>query len=286
MKTIKAYQGDCYKFHEDVIANKHHRPTDPTYKKRILELNPKIKQLFIKHDDKFSKDELAILIPEVFSIRQKEDLKSLYDYSTIPFIKLKTILTTDDNGHIQPLCPFCTINNSNTLDHLIPKTEFPEYSDNPQNLMPCCSECNSLKSTTWRLGNERKYLNLYLDSLPSKQYLFIELIIEDNTIKAFFNIENRENIENKLFNRILNHYTRFNLCEQFSQNSYNVISELKYLISSFNGLLQDDIIKDIIYKSAAKERDQYGWNYWKALLKIECCNNDIVFNYLLKGNFY
>ena len=281
MKTIKAYQGDSYKFHEDVIANKNRRPTDPTYKTRLLALNPKIQELFLKHDDKFSKDELAILTPEVFTNSQKDDLKSLYDYSTTPFIHLKTILMTDANGHIQPLCPFCTINNSNTLDHLIPKTEFPEYSDNPRNLMPCCSECNSLKSSEWRNGNERMYLNLYLDTLPLKQYLFVEFVIKDGTIKASFYIENRENIDNKLFNRILNHYTKLHLCERFSQNSYNVISELKYLISNCQEFLQKDAIKDIIYKSAIKERDQYGWNYWKAILKIECCNNDDEFKYLM-----
>ena len=114
-----------------------------------------------------------------------------------------------------------------------------------------------------------------------KQYLFVEFVIKDGTIKASFYIENRENIDNKLFNRILNHYTKLHLCERFSQNSYNVISELKYLISNCQEFLQKDAIKDIIYKSAIKERDQYGWNYWKAILKIECCNNDDVFKYLM-----
>lgn len=281
MKAIKVYSGDSFEFHKEVVANKKYRPKDPTYKDRIIALTPTIKELFKRHDQHFENDTLARLVPERFSDDQQMDLESLYKYSTTPFIRLKTILTTDDNGCIQPLCPFCTINNANTLDHLIPKAEFPEFSDNPKNLMPCCSECNGLKSTIWRENTERKYLNLYLDDLPEKQFLFVRLTLQDGAICAKYFLENREEIDNKLFTRIANHYDKLCLCKRFSKNSENIVSELKFLLNSCKEHLPEDTIKDIIYDYANKERKRYGWNYWKAILIIECCNNNIIFNHLL-----
>lgn len=203
MRKIKEYNGDSLKFHQRVVKSKHHRPKDPTYKDRINALTPEIQNQFANHDGEFKRDNLASLSPKNFTPEQKNDLIALYNYGAKPFQELNDILTTGENGTRQPICPFCTINNSNTFDHLIPKTEFSELSDHPVNLMPCCSECNGKKSSNWRIGNTRKYLNLYLDDLPNVQYLFSNIDIDGTTVKATFIIENRYNIDNFLFAKII-----------------------------------------------------------------------------------
>ena len=42
-----------------------------------------------------------------------------------PFQELLADLTTDEHNRVSKLCPNCTINNVQSLDHCIPKTEFP-----------------------------------------------------------------------------------------------------------------------------------------------------------------
>lgn len=282
MKKIKKYSYNSFEFHENVVDSKYNKSKDPTYKDRINALNSDIQEQFEDYDKKFKENNLASLSPKMISPNQKKDLRALYNYSAKPFKILYDELTTGENKTRQPICPFCTINNSNTLDHLIPKSEFAEFSDHPVNLMPCCSECNSKKASTWRTGNIRKYLNLYLDDLPDVQYLFPNLSIDGATLRVEFFIENRYNIDKDLFKKIQNHYNDLNLCARFSLNSDNVITELKNLLKSFQHHIKNEEMKKLIIEKEKKSCKFYGFNYWKSILKIECCTNDDVFVFLLK----
>lgn len=280
MKKIKRYQGDSWEFHKRVVDSKRNRPKDPTYKFRINALENVIKEQFVSHDTHFQRDGLASLSSKTLTDEQKNDLRSLYDYGTKPFQQLNDLLTTGDNGTRQPVCPFCTINNVNTLDHLIPRSEFSEFSDHPINLMPCCSDCNGRKSSNWWNGNVRKYLNLYIDQLPSIQYLFVQLSIENGTIKVMFYIENRGNIEGILFQKIENHYRDLDLCKRFVLNSDNCISELKNIFNPIRRFLSKEQLKQSILETETQNRSLYGFNYWKSILNSECCNNNVIFDYL------
>lgn len=282
MKRIKEYKGNSFEFHQKVIASKHSKPTDPTYKDRVNALHTTVREQFENHDNKFSENDLGTLSAKELDASQKRDLQALYDYGTKPFQQLNDILTTSENGARQPICPFCTINNVNTFDHLIPKSEFSELADHPVNLMPCCSQCNGKKSSNWRIGNERKYLNLYLDDLPNLQYLFIYLLIEGRTLNVRFTVENKYGIDSNLFIRIQNHYHDLNLCHRFSLNSDNVISELKNTLEFNKEYISKEQLKKNIINAENKNREQYGFNYWKSLLKIECCRDDTIFSFLIK----
>ena len=282
MKRVKKYQGDSFEFHQKVVNSKHRTKNDSTYKDRINILENVIKRQFEEHDKLFDTDKLEFLSPAPLADDQKKDLITLYNYKTKPFQQLNDILTTGENGTRQPLCPFCTINNVNTFDHFIPKNTFAELSDHPINLIPCCSECNSKKSTNWKEGNSRKYINFYIDDLPSTQYLYANIIIADSTLNVKFEIRNEGNINNILFTRIKNHYTDLELCERFALNSDNIISELKNTLKVNQTYLLREQLKQIIIDTENKNREYYGFNYWRAILKIECCENDEIFDFLLK----
>lgn len=282
MRKIKAYTGDSYAFHEKVVAGKRRRPSDPTYQERLKLMNGKIEKQYGIHDEEFKNNNLAVLKPYPFTQIEKDDLLSLYNYRSEPFRALNDILTRTENGNAQPICPFCTINNVNSLDHLIPKMEFPEFSDHPRNLMPCCSECNSRKSSKWRVGNESLYLNLYLDDLPDIQYLFASLMIEESTIKVHFSVENKFGIPEKLYKKIENHYRVLDLCERFSRNSYGVISELKNSIQTFGSRYSIEELKSLIIRNADENRKIWGFNYWKSILMHACCDTEGLIDFLLK----
>jgi hypothetical protein len=281
MKKIKAYQGDTLEFHNKVINSKHHRSTDPEFKNRVLSLNPIVKEQFEEYNKQFNLDNLTSLSTKINDVQEKNDLRSLYNYDTKPFQELNDILTTGSNNTRQPLCPNCTVNNVNTFDHLIPQSEFAEFADLPTNLIPCCSYCNSKKSANWRIGNKRKYLNLYIDDLPNVQYLFAELSIIDSTIKVKFIVDNRNNIEIEFFTRIYNHYKDLELCDLFSRNCDNTISEIKTELHKYRVYLHKDVLKKINIDIEAENFKKYGFNYWKSILKIECVTNNTIFDFLL-----
>ncbi|MDD5022358.1 MAG: HNH endonuclease [Endomicrobiaceae bacterium] len=276
MRNINRYTQNCFEFHSRVLSRKR----DINLKNRINAINHIIEGHFNEYDNNVINANLHLLRPYLFSDEQKTDLQSLYDYNAKIFRELKQQLSTMDDGTIQPLCPYCTVNNSNTFDHFVPQEEFAEFSDNPINLIPCCSYCNGKKLNQWRNYTFGTWLNLYFDILPNVEYLFTNLSLQDS-INVEFYIDNPNNIHPSLFLKIQNHYQKLDLCRLFKENSYNVISELQISLKNFSSSLNSEKIKNITIQNAQDERNRFGYNYWKSVLKIACCENIQIFNFLL-----
>ena len=83
----------------------------------------------------------------------------------------------------------------------------------------------------------------------------------------------RNHIDENLFLKISNHYTKLDLCRRFEQYSNQEISEVATLIKSFSKCVADDKCKEVILDSCMELQGQFGFNYWKAILRAECCNN-------------
>jgi hypothetical protein len=61
-------------------------------------------------------------------------------------------------------CPFCgELGIVNTLDHYLPKANFPLYSVLPANLVPCCRDCNTGKSNVFPLSITGQGIHPYFD---------------------------------------------------------------------------------------------------------------------------
>ena len=141
------------------------------------------------------------------------------------------------------------------------------------------SNCNSKKSNKWFADDNWDYINLYLDELPNKQFLFVDLAIDNKTLKVKFYIDNRNHIDENLFLKISNHYTKLDLCRRFEQYSNQEISEVATLIKSFSKCVTDEKCKEVILNSCRELQRQFGFNYWKAILRFECCNNKSVYQF-------
>ncbi|MBX5213960.1 HNH endonuclease [Rhizobium sp. NLR10a] len=62
-------------------------------------------------------------------------------------------------------CPFCGgIGQVRTVDHFLPKSNFPIYSVLPDNLVPCCRDCNTGKMASFASTQHEQSLHPYLDS--------------------------------------------------------------------------------------------------------------------------
>jgi hypothetical protein len=73
--------------------------------------------------------------------------------------------------HMQlPSCPMCGSSVTGSVDHYLPKEDFPEFSVMAANMVPACAHCNSgMKRQTFRgvTPNER-FLHPYFDTLVGK----------------------------------------------------------------------------------------------------------------------
>lgn len=72
------------------------------------------------------------------------------------------------------VCSFCGRDAGDTLDHFYPKTKFPEFSLFLQNLVPCCSNCNTLKDD-YVVGEDIYLIHPFYVCLQKKVLYKIEL---------------------------------------------------------------------------------------------------------------
>ncbi|MFC0804626.1 MULTISPECIES: HNH endonuclease [Sinorhizobium] len=75
-------------------------------------------------------------------------------------------------------CPMCGSDNSGTLDHYLPRKEYPEFSIFSKNLIPACPACNSsVKGDIYKgtLSPER-FIHPYFDKLAAKAVWRVKIV--------------------------------------------------------------------------------------------------------------
>ncbi|WP_248548435.1 HNH endonuclease [Paenibacillus odorifer] len=177
----------------------------------------------------------------------------------------------------QNVCPYCGIDRPRTIDHYLPKNEFPEFSVYPLNLIPCCQFCNGKKGKRWLKEGERLFINYYHDSLPDVKYLYTNIEMSRLGVpKVTFRLENNNNIPSALFNIIQNHYETLDLLREFS---LNVASE----ISAINDKIKHEKISIKSHKRSLQVdlnslNRLFGRNFWKSSLLEALINCDAFFD--------
>lgn len=282
MRNLKPYDEDATVFFDEVVAARRPSDTDPDFVTRIMSYRPGIIIAYTTYNGHFAGNSLMTAIAIGHINPTKADLIELYKYKAKVFRGLKLKLTTDENNRLINTCQNCTINEVNSFDHVLPKDEFPEFAVNPKNLFPSCTQCNGYKSYIWRNGTDALFLNLFLDILPSEQYLFANVSIVGDEVEIEYTVENRNGIDLVLFNIIKSHYNRLHLPKRFSDNCEGVLTELINSILSIKDELSKEKIKEVTMAKANRDLNKFGHNYWKAITVIELINSDEFYDYALE----
>jgi 5-methylcytosine-specific restriction endonuclease McrA len=261
MLKIKPYDGESFPFYQEVVKSKRNSENKPELKQELEAISITQATCFEKYDAEFLSNSLAVIEAEQYSINDKINLKALYLFRSKKIQELKNAITRHPvfKENILNTCQNCTINEADTMDHILGQTEFPEFSVHPKNLFPCCSVCNKKKSDRYIEGGAQLFLNLYLDDLPSSQYLHVEF--GDNWLPRFW-LEKTEDIPNNIFRLIESHYRHLDLLNRFKDNSNEIISDLKYTIKTFRG----DRIQEKIEEYCQALEPILGYNHRKIVL--------------------
>jgi 5-methylcytosine-specific restriction endonuclease McrA len=269
MRKLIPYIGNAFAFYKDVISGKKNTVHDPTFKDRLNGMEGIIQPLFQTYDDRFAGNNLEILHAHPLTASQRADLLKLYSYKSSRLQKLKIQLTTMELNKALNTCQCCTIGEVGSFDHLVPKEEFPEFSVNPKNLFPACQKCNSYKHQAWRQGGVRTFLNLFLDELPTVQYLFANLNVDaTGLVTVAFELRNVNGVSAQMFALLQSHFINLRLLQRFKEHSDTVIVPIVNSIKSGKvNLTKPQIIAQIKATSIANQAF-FGANYWKSILEI------------------
>jgi len=282
MRNLNVHNGNTSDFLDEVVASKKNSPKDPNYKQRVNVLVPAIKVLYGNYETVHNANNHVSLVPSGYVNQEKSDLLKLYTSSNSRLVKLKNSITTVLDNRAMNTCQYCTITPIGSLDHIIPKDEFPEFSVNPKNLLPACTTCNSHKSENWKGSNKTLFLNLYTDVLPSEQYLYVDIVLLDKNILPTFELRNTNHIDVAFFELLMSHYTRLHLPKRFKQESHKVISELTNLITASKNILSQHQIIELVKAKIEEDKAVFGNNYYKSILEEALINKQDYLNQILE----
>jgi len=262
MLKIKHYEEDSSSFYEDVVTSKRNTTNKPRLKDELATISSTQSSYFDNYDEAFRSNSLISIDAVSYDDNNKTNLKALYSYRSKKIQELKNLLTRHPlhTENILNTCQNCTINEADTMDHILGQTEFPEFAVHPKNLFPCCSVCNKKKSDKY--ANEegsQLFLNLFLDDLPQSQYLHVEF--GDNWLPRF-RLEQPDGVPDNLFNLIERHYEKLGLLTRFRDSSNEIISSLRSTIKVFGGAG----IKDKIEELCLELEPVLGYNHRQVVL--------------------
>ena len=208
----------------------------------------------------------AIRPVNVIGEDEKKLLENSYQNSSI-FKKVKQPLLENIPAGRTGRCPICMISEPTTFDHYFSESEYPEYIIFAPNLVPCCSQCNSIKGNRLFSENQRarKIIHFYYDSLPQIQYLKAVFKVDNKIPQVSFSLKFEHESETTAI--IANHFDILHLLKRYKKQSNDVVSTeceiIKEQLKS-GGTVEE--CAEILKIRANVFQKVNGSNYWKTCI--------------------
>lgn len=197
----------------------------------------------------------------------KLELKNLYGHHMLGLTKpARKIYDELINSAPKGKCPFCGFGQATTLDHYLPKSKFPLLSIIPSNLVPCCKDCNTGKSSALATTKGSQLLHPYYDhgGYINCQWLFAE-VCQTRPVTVQYYV-NPDRFWGRTFGERVNaHFLSFNLRDRFSIEASNELASLKGLLEDYSGSLNANGIKNQLRRTFLSEYQIHA-NSWKTAL--------------------
>jgi len=271
MINLKSFPEELMPVYRKAVAKKQ----DAALRSRLIDIIPKIEKCYKSYKENFDGNSLHAVVSDPVGQNNKADLEKLYSYKSMVIREVREKIRDVQLNIINNTCQNCTISSVNSMDHVLPFSSFPEFCVNPINLFPSCTECNSIKNAYVAEHGDYNFLNLYLDQLPEKQYLFPNIKKDmDGDFIVEFTIDNRNGLAAPLYNLISKHYEALDLFNRMRLNTVDTIRNIQIQISTRKANLALDKIKDEIIKTADENRKFLGFNHFKHLTEIALVENE------------
>lgn len=194
-----------------------------------------------------------------------DQLRLCYDSPTIRLGELlATIKTIQPAGQLK-YCPYCQTTLGKTEDHYLPASRFPEFSVHPLNLIPACSTCNSTKGDDWLdHAGCRQYLQLFIDAIPTVDFLRVELITAPGvrSVGARFELL-QAGMPDENWQLIESHFRKLNLIFRYEELGSDEIAAMLSACRSHREAGGPDV-RRYLRLEADKAANLFGVNHWRA----------------------
>lgn len=159
-------------------------------------------------------------------------------------------------------CPYCGLGQVATLDHYLPKSEFPIFSILPNNLIGCCRDCNTIKRNI--VSNT---IHPYYDDFTKTQWLFAKVNWSALAMDFFADTKNINNVLDK--KKIEGHFSVYELAKRYAVEAASELNDLGIEFGSRN-LTKMDIEQELRIKFKSKPINNWKTAMYQALYQDQC----------------
>ncbi|NHN89990.1 hypothetical protein [Acetobacter conturbans] len=179
-------------------------------------------------------------------------------------------------------CPSCGEEGTpNTLDHYLPKEQFPHFAITPLNLTPMCDICQGAKGTkTTDESGRRMFLHPYYDDFLASQVVHLTIGHPFSAPKEFF-LKPSPDLPNELFELVDRHIKGLEMeCRygKFFRDEYIRLLRLSQEARDAG----DDVRKDI--QKFKRMHEMRAVNLWPHIFYAAVVKNQELLDYLANGD--
>ena len=170
-------------------------------------------------------------------------------------------------------CPFCGgIGRPKTLDHYLPKANYPVFSVHPANLVPSCRDCNTGKGNAIILEAGKQVLHPYFDDdcYFNEKWVSARVIITEPLALEFY-VDPPALWNQVSKDRVSAHFADFDLAKRYSIQAADEVSILvdqrknlmrdftsdqfrDYILSLYSGTLFINLWKRVMYYALSEDK--------------------------------
>lgn len=213
-------------------------------------------------------DEAALTDP------QKEAMRHAFTVETEPMARLRGNLLKRISV---ARCPFCGISESSTLDHYLPKEQYPEFSVFPKNLVPSCAVCNTRKRD--RILDEgtkvRMFLHPCYDVIPDAEFLTVRARMEADALILSYRLTRPAGMALRTFRHLRSHFNELDLADRYRRMGLEHLGgQYPALRRAYGSSENAERVAEKLIEGAVDFEEVSGPNHWLAKLYRALAGND------------
>ncbi len=145
---------------------------------------------------------------------EPDELERVYDRVLVNGGERSTYDRVRASARLQ-ICPMCAARFVKTVDHLLPKSVFPELAAFERNLVPCCSDCNKTKDDSHPNDAESQFFHPYFDNWEKWEFLLADVSI-NGAVNVNFRVFQANGMPELEFGRARFHFDALELGTLYS----------------------------------------------------------------------
>lgn len=162
------------------------------------------------------------------------------------------------------ICPLCSQRIATTLDHHLPKADYPILAVTPLNLVPACKDCNIDKRTHIPTRPDDVTLHPYYDNVENEVWLKCEVMQTSPASVRFF-VECPAGWDDVLKNRVQNHFSVLHLAILYGSHAAQEIADCRLRLEELHDNGGTESVKQHLVDTARSRADS-NMNSWGAAL--------------------